>query len=94
VSRRLDKYGRYFFSDLRDTWDLFRGYVDTGLTASPPTLADLSASVRARFISPQGTYLLRVFPSEDTWNFGPLKKICPKPLECRPQCRGRPGPPV
>ncbi len=75
VASRLEEYGRYFFSDLRDTWDQFRGYVNSGLTAPPPTLADLPASVRARFISPQGTYLLRVFPSEDTWNFGPLKQF-------------------
>ena len=73
VASRLEGYGRYFFSDLRDTWDQFRDYVNSGLTATPPTLADLPASVRARFISPQGTYLLRVFPSEDIWNFGPLK---------------------
>jgi len=75
ASRRLDEYGRYFFSDLRDTWDLFRGYVDTGLTTPPPTLADLPQPVRQRFISSDGTYLIRVFPSEDTWNFGPLKRF-------------------
>jgi hypothetical protein len=75
TARRLDEYGRYFFSELRDTWDLFRGYVDSGLTATPPTLADLPQPVRQRFISPEGTYLLRVFPSEDIWNFGPLKNF-------------------
>jgi hopanoid biosynthesis associated RND transporter like protein HpnN len=73
TARHLEEYGRYFFSDLRDTWDLFRGYVKTGLTAPPPTLQDLPASVRQRFVSKEGTYLIRVFPSEDTWNFGPLK---------------------
>jgi uncharacterized protein len=73
AARRLEGYGKYFFSDLRDTWDLFRGYVNSGLTAPPLTLADLPQAVRQRFISAQGTYLLRVFPSEDTWNFGPLK---------------------
>jgi uncharacterized protein len=72
---RLNEYGRYFFSDLQDTWGLFRGYVETGLTAPPPTLADLPQAVRQRFISPQGTYLIRVFPSEDTWNFDPLKRF-------------------
>ncbi|HLD48004.1 MAG TPA: hypothetical protein VJA64_09270, partial [Desulfobaccales bacterium] len=75
ASRRLDEYGRYFFSDLHKTWGLFRGYVDSGLTTAPPTLADLPQPVRQRFISPEGTYLIRVFPSEDTWNFGPLKKF-------------------
>jgi hypothetical protein len=73
AARGLNEYGRFFFSDLRDTWDLFRGYVDSGLTAMPPTLADLPQTVRQRFISPEGDYLIRVFPSEDTWNFGPLK---------------------
>ena len=29
--------------------------------------------MRQRFISPQGTFLIRVFPSQDIWNFGPLK---------------------
>jgi hopanoid biosynthesis associated RND transporter like protein HpnN len=75
TARRLEDNGRYFFSDFRNTWDLFRGYVQSGLTAAPPTLADLPKEVRERFISPQGTYLIRVFPSEDTWNFGPLKKF-------------------
>jgi hypothetical protein len=75
AANRLDEYGRYFFSDLHKTWDLFRGYVDSGLTAPPPTLADLPQPVRQRFISPEGAYLIRVFPSEDTWNFGPLKKF-------------------
>ena len=75
AGKRLDEYGRYFFSDLHKTWDLFRGYVDSGLTTAPPTLADLPQPVRQRFISPEGSYLIRVFPSEDTWNFGPLKKF-------------------
>jgi hypothetical protein len=90
AARRLDEYGRYFFSDLRDTWDLFRGYVDSGLTASPPTLADLPASVRQRFISPEGSYLIRVFPSEDTWNFGPLKQFVKSLWSVDPNAVGDP----
>ena len=54
AARRLDEYGRYFFSDLRDTWDLFRGYVDSGLTAPPPTLADLPAVGAAALHQPPG----------------------------------------
>ncbi len=75
TTRRLADYSRVLFSDLRSTWDLFRGYVETGLTVPPPTLQDLPQSVRERFISPQGTYLIRIFPSEDAWNFGPLKRF-------------------
>jgi hopanoid biosynthesis associated RND transporter like protein HpnN len=73
VNRRLDDYGKVFFSDLSATWDMFRGYVESGLTSPPPTIADLPQPVRERFVSPDGMYLIRVFPSEDTWNFGPLK---------------------
>jgi hopanoid biosynthesis associated RND transporter like protein HpnN len=87
---RLDEYGRYFFSDLRKTWDLFRGYVESGLTAPPPTMADLPQSVRERFISPQGTYLIRVFPSEDTWNFGPLKRFVKSLWSVDPNAVGDP----
>jgi hopanoid biosynthesis associated RND transporter like protein HpnN len=75
TTRQLEDYSRYMFSDLRSTWNLFRGYVETGLTVRPPTLQDLPQSVRERFISPQGTYLIRIFPSEDAWNFGPLKRF-------------------
>jgi uncharacterized protein len=90
VASRLEGYGRYFFSDLRDTWDQFRGYVNSGLTATPPTLADLPTSVRTRFISPQGTYLLRVFPSEDTWNFGPLRQFVKSLWSVDPKAVGDP----
>jgi len=75
LNRRLADYGKYFFSDLRDTWDQFRDYVISGLNAPVPTLADLPRPVRQRFVSPDGLYLIRVFPSEDTWNFGPLKRF-------------------
>jgi hopanoid biosynthesis associated RND transporter like protein HpnN len=87
---RLDTYDRYFFSDLRKTWDLFRGYVVSGLTATPPTLADLPQAVRQRFISPQETYLIRVFPSEDTWNFGPLKRFVKSLWSVDPSAVGDP----
>jgi hopanoid biosynthesis associated RND transporter like protein HpnN len=89
-AKRLDEYGRYFFSDLRDTWDLFRGYVDSGLTATPPVLADLPQVVRQRFISPEGDYLIRVFPSEDTWNFGPLKQFVKSLWSVDPNAVGDP----
>jgi hopanoid biosynthesis associated RND transporter like protein HpnN len=87
---RLEAYGRFFFSDLHDTWDLFRGYVKSGLTGAPPTISDLPKAVRARFISPQGTYLLRVFPSEDTWNFGPLSRFVKSLWSVDPNAVGDP----
>jgi predicted RND superfamily exporter protein len=90
TARQLENYGRYLFSDLKSTWDLFRDYVETGLTAPPPTLQDLPQSVRERFISPQGTYLIRVFPSEDAWNFGPLKRFVKSLWSVDPNAVGDP----
>jgi len=90
TARHLEEYGRYFFSDLTDTWDLFRGYVNDGLTAPPPTLEDLPRSVRQRFVSPEGTYLIRVFPSEDTWNFGPLERFVKSLWKVDPNSGGDP----
>jgi hopanoid biosynthesis associated RND transporter like protein HpnN len=73
VAARLADYERLFIGDLRAKWGVLAGYVNSALDSPPLTLADLPRAVRQRFISPQGTFLLRVFPSQDIWNFGPLK---------------------
>jgi hopanoid biosynthesis associated RND transporter like protein HpnN len=90
INSRLVDYGKYFFSDLKDTWKLFRGYVKSGLTAPPPTIDDLPQAVRTRFVSPDGMYLIRVFPSEDTWNFGPLKRFVKSLWSVDPSAVGDP----
>jgi uncharacterized protein len=90
VNQRLEAYNRYFFSDLHKTWDLFRSYVASGLRAPPPTLKDLPQSVRERFVSPQGIYLIRVFPAEDIWNFGPLKTFVKSLWSVDPNAVGDP----
>ncbi|MGA9458296.1 MAG: MMPL family transporter [Desulfobaccales bacterium] len=68
----LAGFNRQFGADLKDKWDLLRGYAKSALESAPPTQANLPVSVRERFISPQGAYLLQVFPSQDIWNYGPL----------------------
>jgi hopanoid biosynthesis associated RND transporter like protein HpnN len=75
AAARLTQFGGRFFADLQDKWQLLRGYVDSALESPPMTLANLPPEVRQRFVSPEGAYLLRVFPSQDIWNFGPLKKF-------------------
>jgi hopanoid biosynthesis associated RND transporter like protein HpnN len=70
---RLADFERHFFADLRDKFSLVRGFVNAALDGPPPSLADLPLEVRQRFISPEGSFLIRVFPSQDIWNFGPLK---------------------
>ena len=73
AAARLADFNHDFGADLKDKWDLLRGYTKSALDSAPPTPADLPRSVRERFISPQGAYLLKVFPSQDIWNFKPLK---------------------
>ncbi len=90
VQQRLEAYNKAFFSDLRDTWGKFQGYVESGLNSPPPTIADLPQPVRERFVSPDGLYLLRVFPSEDTWNFGPLKRFVKSLWSVDPHAVGDP----
>ena len=73
IAARLANFERQFIADLQEKWGLVGGYVKSALDTPAPTLADLPQAVRQRFISDQGTFLLRVFPSQDIWNFDPLK---------------------
>jgi len=68
---RLTAFEKAFAADLQDKWGLIRANV----VSAPPTLKDLPQAVRQRFISPQETYLIRVFPSQDIWNFEPLSRF-------------------
>jgi len=67
---RLRIFEQKFISDLKDQWELLQGNLDRAF--SPPRLEDLPRNVRQRFISDEGQYLIRIFPSRDIWNPGPL----------------------
>ena len=82
----LGDYEGKFFNDLRDKWDFFRD----GIKAPLPRLSDLPAEVRDRFISPQGTFLLRVFSSEDIWDPVPLGKFVEDLQRVDPDVTGDP----
>ncbi len=73
IAARLANFERQFSTDLQEKWQLVNGYVKSALDTPALTLADLPQAVRQRFISDTGTYLIRVFPSQDIWNFEPLK---------------------
>ncbi len=73
AASRLAAFEGHFFADLHDKWILLQGYVQSALKRSAPTIANLPQAVRQRFISPDGKFLIRVFPSQDIWNFEPLK---------------------
>jgi len=67
---RLRVFEQKFISDLKDQWELLQGNLSRAF--SPPRLEDLPQNVRQRFISDEGQYLIRIFPSRDIWNPGPL----------------------
>ncbi len=71
ITARLAAFEEKFFQDLRDKWNFIR----TAMAAPQPRLTDLPAEVRDRFVSPQGTFLIRVFSSEDIWDPAPLGKF-------------------
>jgi hypothetical protein len=70
AAARLAGFEKKFISDLQDQWRLLRANVDSAF--SPPRLEDLPQNVHQRFISPEGHALIRIFPSQDIWNPGPL----------------------
>jgi uncharacterized protein len=86
---RLQEFERRFIADFHDKWDLLRGYVRSALTSPPMTIADLPREVRERYIS-RGTYQLRVFPSQDIWDFGPLKEFVTSLWRVEPDAVGDP----
>jgi hopanoid biosynthesis associated RND transporter like protein HpnN len=72
VSSRLKSFETRFFADLRDKWDLLKANLASNST---PQIEDLPENVRERFISSQGTYLIRVFSSIDIWETEPLGRF-------------------
>jgi hypothetical protein len=86
----LADFGRHFCADLNGKWNLLLGYANSALDSPPMTLAHLPQAVRERFVSPEGTYLIRVFPSQDIWNFGPLKQFVKSLWSVDPNAVGDP----
>jgi uncharacterized protein len=89
LTERLAEFEGRFIADFHDKWDLLRRYVSSALKSPPMTIADLPPKVRERFIY-HGNYLLRVFPSQDIWDFGPLKKFVKSLWSVDPNAVGDP----
>jgi hopanoid biosynthesis associated RND transporter like protein HpnN len=85
----LQDYEGQFFADLHDKWNLLRSYEKSALTSPPMTTADLPQAVQERFIY-HGTYLIQAFPSQNTWNFGPLEQFVDSLWKVDPNAVGDP----
>lgn len=62
-ARKLSQFQQAFFDDIRTTFDSFR----TQNTTSPMTMNDLPVALRHQFMSPDGQFLVEVFPKMDVW---------------------------
>lgn len=86
TAARLADFQKKFFADLRDKWNFLRD----GVKPSLPRLDDLPPEVRTRFVSPQGTFFIRVFSSEDIWDPTPLGRFVNDIRKVDPDVTGDP----
>ncbi len=73
IEERLAAFEKKFLADLQDKWELLQANVKSA--AQPPGIRDLPENVRRRFVSQEGNYLIRAFPSQDIWNPQPLGRF-------------------
>jgi hopanoid biosynthesis associated RND transporter like protein HpnN len=59
-------------------------------TAAPITVDDLPADLRERHVSPNGKWLLRIFPKDSLWDFQPLEHFCKRIRTIDPGATGKP----
>lgn len=57
---------------------------------APVTVEDLDSAIRDRFVSPQGDWLLRVFPREQVWDEAPLARFVADVRSIDPDATGTP----
>ena len=62
-SQKLGEFQQAFFNDIRNTFDSFK----TQNTTSPLTVNDLPVALRDQFVSPDGQFLIQVYPKSDIW---------------------------
>lgn len=57
---------------------------------TPVSAADLPPGVRERFVSPQGDWMLRIFPREQIWDEAPLEHFVTQVRTIDPEATGTP----
>ena len=62
-ARQLSEFQQAFFNDIRSTFESFKSQN----TSSPMTINDLPVALRNQFVSPDGQFLVEVFPNIDVW---------------------------
>lgn len=86
ISRRLKDYEVNLTHDLNDKLDIIRA----GMNAQPMTLHDLPRPLLDRFVGPDNLYLIRVLPSQNIWEPGPLSRFVSDLRSIDPDATGDP----
>ncbi len=86
VAARLTQFEGKFSADLKEKWDLLKA----NIFSKVPVIEDLPETVRERFSSPQGSYLIRVFPAQDIWDMSTLAKFVADLRRVDPDVVGEP----
>jgi uncharacterized protein len=73
----------------QDIWQRLSWLADAS-HSTPPTLDDLPAAWRERFVSRQGQHLLRIFGHGDIWNMDRLERFVQEIERVDPQVTGHP----
>jgi uncharacterized protein len=60
---KLSEFQQAFFNDIRDTFESFKAQN----TTSTLSVNDLPEALRDQFVSPDGVFLIQVFPKADIW---------------------------
>jgi len=71
AEKRLNDFSENLFSDYRDKVADLRASVDI----SPVSVAEIPESLRKRYVSQNGVYLITVYPSVDIWDIAQREKF-------------------
>jgi hypothetical protein len=82
----LGGYQMAMLTALRVQFEQLAGVSDP----DPVDVDDLPAGVRDRFVSPQGDWMLRIFPREQVWDEAPLERFVTEVRTVDPEATGTP----
>lgn len=86
AEQRLQQFEEFMTRDLASDLHRLRA-VSTPITIS---VADLPQSLRERYLSPNGKWLLRIFATQSLWEFAPLQQFVNAVTSVDPEATGKP----
>ena len=85
-AHRVGLFEKQWLSDLLEKLHQLKAVADP----APVTVADLPASLRARYCGRTGKWLLQIFAKESIWDIEPLSRFCADVLSVDAHATGKP----